>query len=134
MLKNGTYAAWFKTPLGQGTGIAHVADGKIWGRDSLTTYSGSCELHGDRFTATVSVKRHSEGNTNLFGVDDFEMKVEGICVGKIGEYIATTEQAPGVALQGTLILSEPQPAAIEPSAPTPTFNPDKLAKLPKLSR
>jgi hypothetical protein len=35
MLKDGTYAAWFKTPLGQGTGIAHVADGKIWGRDSI---------------------------------------------------------------------------------------------------
>ena len=26
MRKDGTYAAWFKTPLGQGTGIAHVAD------------------------------------------------------------------------------------------------------------
>jgi hypothetical protein len=28
MLKDGTYSAFFKTPLGQGTGIAHVADGK----------------------------------------------------------------------------------------------------------
>jgi hypothetical protein len=37
MLKDGTYAAWFKTPLGNGTGIAHVADGEIWGRDSIMT-------------------------------------------------------------------------------------------------
>ena len=48
MLKDGTYAAWFKTPLGQGTGIAHVADGKIWGRDGVMTYDGTCEVHGDR--------------------------------------------------------------------------------------
>lgn len=34
MLKDGTYAAWFKTALGQGTGIVHLAHGKIWGRDS----------------------------------------------------------------------------------------------------
>jgi hypothetical protein len=31
MIKDGTYAAWFKTPLGEGSGITHVADGKIWG-------------------------------------------------------------------------------------------------------
>jgi hypothetical protein len=61
MLKDGTYAAWFKTPLGQGTGIAHVADGKIWGRDGVVTYDGTCEVHGDRFTATVTTKRHIEG-------------------------------------------------------------------------
>ena len=31
MLRDGTYAAFFKTSLGsQGTGIAQVADGKIW--------------------------------------------------------------------------------------------------------
>jgi hypothetical protein len=61
MLKDGTYAAWFKTPLGQGTGIAHVADGKIWGRDSIMAYNGSCEVDGNRFTAIVSIKRHTEG-------------------------------------------------------------------------
>jgi hypothetical protein len=67
MRKDGTYAAWFKTPLGQGTGIAHVADGKIWGRDSIMTYSGSCEVDGDRFTAIVSLERHTEGHATVFG-------------------------------------------------------------------
>ena len=62
MLKDGTYAAWFKTPLGQGTGIAHVADGKIWGRDSIMSYSGTCEVDGDRFTAIVTLQRHTEGH------------------------------------------------------------------------
>jgi len=66
MLKDGTYAAWFKTPLGQGTGIAHVADGKIWGRDSIMTSSGACEVDGDRFTATITIKRHTEGHATVF--------------------------------------------------------------------
>nr|WP_247422240.1 hypothetical protein [Bradyrhizobium sp. 159] len=70
MLKDGTYAAWYKTPLDQGTGIVHVADGQIWGRDSLMTYHGSCHVDGDRFTATVSTKRHTDGRATVFGNDD----------------------------------------------------------------
>lgn len=129
MLENGTYTAWFKTQLGHGTGIAHVADGKIWGRDSIMTYSGSCEIDGDRFTATLFTKRHSEGRATVFGVDDLRLKLEGIFVGKVGTYVATTEQVPGVHLEGTLIRSE-QPMA----APPPAFDPDKLPKLPKRPR
>ena len=44
MLKDGTYAAWFKTPLGQGTGIVHLANGRLWGRDGVMTYDGTCEV------------------------------------------------------------------------------------------
>jgi hypothetical protein len=41
MLKDGTYAVWFKTPLGHGTGIAHLADEKMCGRDSIMSYNGT---------------------------------------------------------------------------------------------
>ncbi|MCK1712499.1 MULTISPECIES: hypothetical protein [unclassified Bradyrhizobium] len=134
MLKDGTYAAWFKTPLGQGTGIVHVADGQIWGRDSVMTYSGSCERDGDRFTATVTTKRHAEQQPTVFGSDDeLKLTLEGTSLGKIARDVGTAEQFPGVLLEGTLILSEeqsPAPAASEP----PKFNPAKLPKLPKRSR
>src|ERR1700719_98890 len=105
MLKDGTYAAWFKTPLGQGTGIAHVADGKIWGRDSIMTYSGSCEVDGDRFTASLSIKRHTEGHATVFGADDLTLRLERTCAGNIATYVGTAEQVPGVLLEGTLFLS-----------------------------
>ena len=135
MLKDGTYAAWFKTPLGQGTGIAHVQDGKIWGRDSIMTYSGSCEVDGDRFTATVTTKRHTDGQPTVFGDDhELELKLVGKCSGKIATYVGTTEQFPGVLLEGTLIFSEQQLPAPVPSGPMPKFDPDKLPKLPKRSR
>ncbi|MEH2609598.1 hypothetical protein [Bradyrhizobium sp. AZCC 1693] len=134
MLKDGTYAAWFKTPQGQGTGIAHVADGKIWGRDSVMTYSGTCTVDGDRFTATITTKRHTEGPTVFGSNDELQLKLDGTCPGKIARYVGTAEQFPGVLLEGTLILSEEQPVAPEPSAPPPKFDPDKLPKLPKRGR
>jgi hypothetical protein len=134
MLKDGTYAAWFKTPLGQGTGIAHVADGKIWGRDSIMTYSGSCEVDGDRFAAILSIKRHTDGHATVFGADDLTLRLEGTCAGNIATYVGTAEQVPGVLLEGTLILSEQQPRAPEANEPTPRFDPAKFPKLPKRSR
>lgn len=58
MLKNGTYAAWFKTPLSHGTGIVHVLDGKIWGRDGVMTYDGNCEVDVHRrCSATIANSR-----------------------------------------------------------------------------
>ena len=134
MLKDGTYAAWFKTPVSQGTGIVHVADGRIWGRDSVMTYEGSCEVDGDRFTAVVITKRHTEGQSTVFGDDqELELKLEGNCAGKIATYIGTAEQFPGVLLEGRLIFSE-QPRAPEAPGSMPKFNPDKLPKLPARRR
>ncbi|MEH2539318.1 MULTISPECIES: hypothetical protein [unclassified Bradyrhizobium] len=134
MLKDGTYAAWFKTPQGQGTGIAHVADGKIWGRDSVMTYSGTCVVDGDRFTAAITTKRHTEGHTVFGSNDELQLKLEGSCSGKIARYVGMAEQFPGVLLEGTLILSEQQPPTHEPSAPPPRFDPDRLPKLPTRGR
>jgi hypothetical protein len=135
MLKDGTYAAWYKTPFDQGTGIVHVADGQIWGRDSLMTYHGSLEVDGDRFTATVSTKRHTEGRDTVFGAyDELTLDIEGTCPGKIATYTATAAQARGMVLQGTLILTEQPAATPERAVPGPAFNPGRHPKLPKRSR
>jgi hypothetical protein len=135
MLKDGTYAAWFKTPLRQGTGIAHFADGKIWGRDGVMTYDGTYEVDGDRFTATLTTNRHIEGQPTVFGTDqELRLALEGTCAGKTAAFIGTTEQFPGVLLEGTLIRSEQQPLAPEPSGPIPQFNPERLPKLSKRQR
>ncbi len=136
MLKDGTYAAWFKTPSGQGTGIVHVAHGKIWGRDGIMTYDGTCEVDGNRFTATVVTKRHSAGLPTVFGDDqELELKLEGTCAGKVVSYTGTSEQFPGVLLEGMLIFSEQQgPRATEPRERTAEFALARLPKLPKRSR
>ena len=135
MLKDGTYAAWFKTPAGHGTGIVHVADGRIWGRDNVMTYDGSCEVDGERFTAVVRTKRHTEGLPTVFGDDlELELMLEGMCVGKIATYTGTAKQFPGMLREGTLIFSEQSSRAPKANAPLPKFNPGKLPKLPKRGR
>ncbi|WP_369724941.1 MULTISPECIES: hypothetical protein [unclassified Bradyrhizobium] len=135
MLKDGTYRAWFKTPTGQGTGIAHVADGVIWGCDGVMTYSGTVEVSGERFTATLLTKRHTDQLPTVFGTDDeLKLTLEGTCSGKIAQYTATAEQFPGVLLEGTLIYNEEQPPAPAAQQPAPKFDPSKLPKLPKRSR
>jgi hypothetical protein len=134
MLKDGTYAAWFKTPYGQGTGIVHVAYGKLWGRDGVMTYDGTCEVDEDRFTATITTKRHTEGLPTVFGDDqELAVKLEGTCAGKIATYVGTAEQFPGVILEGMLLFSE-QPRAARARQPIPKFVPAKLPKLPRRSR
>ncbi len=133
MLKDGTYAAWFNTPFGQGTGIVHLAHGKIWGRDGVMTYDGICDVDGNRFTATVTTRRHTEGLPTVFGDEqEVELKLEGTCAGKVATYVGTTEQFPGVLLEGMLLFSEQQPRAAE--VPVPKFVPGRLPKLPKRSR
>jgi hypothetical protein len=132
VLKDGTYAAWFKTPVSQGTGIVHVADGKIWGRDNVMTYDGSCTVDGDRFTAVVKTKRHTEREPTVFGDDsELELELNGTCVGRIATYVGAAKQFPGVLLEGTLIFHEQQLGTPSANEPMRKFNPDKLRKLPK---
>ena len=136
MLKNGTYQAWFQTPQGQGTGIVHVEDGQICGRDGVVNYHGTYQLDGDRFTATVTTKRHCEGAwPTVFGSDDdLHLTLEGTCPGKIGRYVGTAKQFPGVLLEGTLILSEEQPTKPEANDHGFRFDPSRLPKLPRRGR
>jgi hypothetical protein len=93
-------------------------------------------VDGDRFTATVTTKRHSEGLPTVFGDDlELELKLEGTSTGKLATYVGTAEQFPGVILEGTLLFSEQQqPHAAEMREPIPQFVPAKLPKLPKRSR
>jgi hypothetical protein len=39
MSREGKYAAWFRTPRGEGTGVVHIAEGKIRGGDSTFDYA-----------------------------------------------------------------------------------------------
>ena len=133
MLKDGSYAAWFKTPVGQGTAIVHLADNQIWGRDSIMTYSGSCEIDGDRFTATVAAKRHTGGQPNLLGTDDEELQLHlsGTSSDGIATYVGTAEQYPDVRIEGLLIFNQQQDVAPEANQPVPLFDARRLPHLPK---
>jgi len=133
MFKDGTYSAWYKSSLGEGTGTAHFADGKLVGRDSILFYDGTYETAGDNLTIAVKTRRHSAGQASIFGVDEFEMRLEGTVLGKTVVCSGTADVAPGVMVEVTLIPCKAEPMSVEPP-PVPRLGGRKLPKLPKLSR
>ena len=110
MLEDGEYAAWYKTPRGEGTGIIILANGKLTGSDSVLAYSGSYEINGNRFTAVVFTERHSPGQPSLFGIDNIELDVEGQLNGKTVACSGRARHAPEVPFHVTLIRVEDQPS------------------------
>ncbi len=120
MIENGEYAAWFRTPRGEGTGIVRLANGEISGGDSVLSYSGRYEVDGDRFTATLFTKRHTAGHASLFGVDDLELKLAGQSTGTTASCSGTAAQVPELPFHATLIRVQ-NPALVSSQIVKPRF-------------
>ena len=130
MLRDGRYAAWFRTSHGEGTGIVHLANGKISGGDSIFTYSGSYEVDDDRFTAALATRRHAAGPPTVFGIDEVEVRLAGRVNGMTASCSGTAEQAPGVAFEATLFLSQDLSPEPDRRRATPNFEAGKLPNGP----
>ena len=124
MLKNGKYAAWYKTPSKQGTGVVYLLDGSITGGDSILSYSGTYAVSADEFTAVLKTSRHSKGHDTIFGVDDLTLVLKGKVVGRIAKFIGTAEEFPETPFEGTLIQSEHEQP--KPNREIPTFDLQRL--------
>jgi hypothetical protein len=111
MQRDGRYAVWYRTSRGEGTGIVHLANGRISGGDSFFTYSGSYEIHDDRFTASFTTTKHTAGPPTLFGLDEVDVDVAGSFKGRMASCSGTAKQAPGLPFEVTLIASEDPPPA-----------------------
>jgi hypothetical protein len=133
MFKDGTYSAWYKSPLGEGTGVAHFAGGKLRGRDSILFYDGTYETAGDNLKVVVRTRRHSPGQASIFGVDEFELTLEGTVLGNTVACSGTADVAPDVIVEVTLIPCKAEPVDVEPP-PVPRLDASRLPKLPKHSR
>jgi hypothetical protein len=106
MLKDGKYAAWFRTSRGQGTGIVHLIDGRISGCDSFFTYGGAYQIEEDRVTAVLTIHRHTEGPQSVFGLDEVEVNLTGVCSGAMATCAGIAEAAPDAPFEATLIYSQ----------------------------
>ena len=128
MLRDGKYAAWFRTPRGQGTGLVDLIEGRIAGRDSFFMYGGAYQVDQQRFTAVLIVKRHAEGGPSVFGPDEVEVNLSGVCSGAVATCSGTASQAPEVSFECTLIYSQEEAPAADPKGAVVKLNADKLPK------
>jgi len=130
MLKDGTYAAWFKTSKGEGTGIAILRDGKVTGGDSILTYSGSYETEGHLFRAVIRTHRHSPGHPTIFGVDNLTLRLNGTCRDAVASCSGRADETPGELFEATLILSRPDDRKPTSEPSINDFHPERLPRLP----
>jgi hypothetical protein len=103
MLRNGSYSAWFRTPLGEGTGVFILTDGKMTGGDTVMTYTGSYTQAGDDFTADIATKRHTPGQLSVFGIDKVDLTLIGKSTGSTASCRGTSRQAPPMTFEATII-------------------------------
>ena len=130
MQRDGQYAAWFRTPRGEGTGIVQLDNGRISGGDAMFTYGGSYQLDEDRFTAVLTTHRYADGPfTTVFGCDEVEAQLTGSFSGNRAVCMGTAKQAPGVVFEATLFLQQPEAAPTPPPKSAPGSA--GLARLPK---
>jgi hypothetical protein len=103
MLENGKYSAWFRTPLGEGTGVVMLRDGKVTGSDTVMAYTGSYRQAGDDFTADISTTRHSPGQLSVFGLDNIDLTLTGKSAGVTATCRGVSRQAPGMTFEAIMI-------------------------------
>ena len=103
MLRNGSYAVWFRTPLRAGTGIIVFNNGKISGGDTVLGYSGTYFQNGDKFTASVATRRHTPGQPSVFDIDNVDLSVSGTSTPTMASCTGIAKQAPGLTFEATLI-------------------------------
>src|SRR5258708_40061720 len=114
MLRDGKYAAWFRTPRGQGTGLVDLVEGRISGSDSFFTYGGSYQVDQQRFTGVLTVKRHAEGPQRGFGPDEVEVNLSGVGSGGVATCSGTAREVPDIKVEGTLIYRQGDAPAAGP--------------------
>ena len=103
MLTNGKYSAWFRTPLGEGTGIVVLQDGTVTGGDTVIAYSGSYQLDGDDFSADIAITRHTPGQPTVFGIDNVDICLTGKSAGTVASCSGRSRQEPSMAFEATMV-------------------------------
>ena len=129
MLKDGEYAAWYRTSLGQGTGRVFLNQGQISGQDAFISYGGTYTVDGTRFTATLTTRRHTAGRETVLGIDEVEIELSGTASDNFASCSGELAQVPGMILEVTLIPAREEDRPRVRRRDASAFHPHKLLKL-----
>lgn len=105
LLTEGKYSVWFRTPIGEGSGVVKLrADGQLSGGDTTFAYTGNWKREGEQFRITVSAKRAEPGPPGVFGVDELDIILAGHSYDGISaSCTGFAKQTPGLKLEVALI-------------------------------
>ena len=112
MIRSGSYSVWFRTLLGEGTGIVELEDGKVTGGDTVFDYTGTYFENGDEFSAYVSTRRHTQGHPSVFGIDEFDLTLIGKSTPTFASCTGRAKQLPDMAFEAVFIRIEDRPSGV----------------------
>jgi hypothetical protein len=72
----------------------------------VLAYTGSYVGDGDKFTACIATERHTQGQPFVFDIDNFDLTVSGRSTPTMASCTGTAKQAPDLAFEAVLILSQ----------------------------
>jgi len=104
MLVNGLYRLTFRTPLGEGAGVAVLIDRRLYGGNSYHCFEGSYIVLGNHVSAQFSTKRHTEGAESLIVLDDMELRITGELTADGMTGRGVSDKVPGVVIAFELSL------------------------------
>jgi T3SS negative regulator,GrlR len=78
---SGLWAGHFEAMGRRGSGVAVFGEGKVLGGDTSFTWVGTYEEHGDSLKAKVHIKKFGAEVPSLFGVNEYDLQIEGKILG-----------------------------------------------------
>ena len=100
MINPGLYKVEFRTARGTGSGVVTLGNGRFQGGDGAFYYVGTYVEDGEKFNATVHVKRHSAGNSVV--PENSTIQVHGSSTESAAQLSGTVVGAPGLTFQAHL--------------------------------
>jgi hypothetical protein len=102
----GKYSTWFKTPIGEGAGVAELfADGQLQGMDSAFSFTGTWNVNAGRLHAKLLAKRATAGPPGVFGIGIDEVDMTVTEYARDGDSVMCTafaNQSPGLRMEVTI--------------------------------
>jgi hypothetical protein len=99
---SGLWSAQFEAQGNKGAGVAVFVGGKIFGGDSAFIWSGTFQEQGDRLIGDVHVKNFEPSIQSVFGVNEYDLHIEGKIQGDKVTGVGTSPSLPGAELNMTL--------------------------------
>lgn len=105
-MRNGLYKVDFQTPIGRGSGVIALQDGRVLGGDSSMYYVGTYTQEGNRFQAQVAIDGHTNvpGMASTLGITKGQLNLSGSLSGDTATLSGSSPQAPGIAFSAALSL------------------------------
>ena len=78
-------------------------DGKVAGGDTVLAYAGTYFQNGDNFWASLTTRRHAQGQPSVFDIDNVDLTLTGTSTPTTASCTGTAKQAPGLTFEATLV-------------------------------